>query len=181
MRKLISLLLSATMMVSTFVVVNAEETSSDTSTEATYEAVLLSQGKPVDAGILDGVSHSDTAGFNSATVMVDGKTTTDTKNLMWYEHSSVDGKTIYLNVDLQDSYAVTKIGWKGRYAPTTYKNSSVYDWWNMKIYGANKSDYSDKKLIYTTGGTEYIQTPEFEISEENISEYHEICKLKELK
>ena len=168
MKKLISLLLSAAMMVSTFAVVNAEE-----------ESILISKNKPVTAGIIDGESHSDTSNFDSASAMVDGVTTGYTQSLMWYEHSSVDGKMIYLNLDLQDIYTVTKISWRGRYLPETQATSAKYDWWNMKIYGANESDYSDKKLIYTTGSDNNTRDVDFEIAAEDIGEYRYIRFEKE--
>jgi len=170
MKKLISLLLSAAMMVSTFAVVNAEE-----------ESILISTNKPVTAGIIDGESHNDTKGFAEASIMVNGDTsiTTWDKNEMWFEHSSVDGKMIYFNLDLQDIYTITKISWNGRYSPEENATSAKYDWWNMKIYGANKSDYSDKKLIYTTGGDNNTRDVDFEIAAEDIAEYRYIRFEKE--
>jgi len=141
---------------------------------------LLSKNKPVAAGI-DGTGsqHSDTSGFGSEAIMVDGKTTNATKSAMWYAHSTVNADMIYLNVDLEDAYMITKIGWRGRYDAATYAKSANYDYHSMKIYGANNADYSDKALIYEVGTDSNERDIEFVIAPEKIAEYRYIrCEKK---
>jgi len=160
MKRFITMILSFVILISNFAVVYA-----------TGEA-LLSKNKTVECGILGtGTLASDMTGHGEAGVMVDSVTSKSDKTKMWFLHSTVTTDTVYLNVDLEDDYIITKIKWIGRYDSTVAQDFS-----NMKIYGANKADYSDKKLIFTTGNnSEYTSREgDFIIADEDISDYRYI-------
>ena len=149
MKKIISTLLSVAMTISTVTAVFADTTET-----------LLSTGKPVEAGITGkGTEHIDSHG--SIGKIVDGYAgVTYEQSQMWYLHSTVDSDTVWLNIDLEDYYKITKIVWVARYAETLITDCS-----DALIYGANKSDFSDKELLVTLTREELSgQTNEFNIS-----------------
>jgi len=166
-KKIFAVLLSFITVTVGFVPVKANETE-----------VLLSKNKPIEWGI-DGTGdvHSDTALHNDVDVMVDGIKGGDNngsatnKQKMWYGRSKVNSDIIYINLDLEDAYLITKIGWRSRY---TSANEISADYHTMIIYGANEADYSDKTVIYEVGTDSTVQNAEFVMSEENISAYRYI-------
>jgi len=149
MKKFIGALLALTMAFSGITAVFADT-----------EEVLLSQGKPVEAGITgEGEEHSDCHGSKEKAVDGIAGTIYD-QTQMWYLHSTVDADTIWLNIDLGDSYAVTKIVWVARYAGTLKADCK-----GALIYGANKADFSDKELIVNLADYELSgQSNEFAVS-----------------
>lgn len=160
MKKLIGILLSLSVVLSGIVTVNAETTET-----------LLSTGKPVEAGI-DGIGevHSDTHG--TVENIVDGADgVTYDKNKMWFLRSTQDEDIVWLTIDLEDKYAVTKLVWTAR-----YESTSAVDYKETTVYGANEADFSDKTEILNTGSGELLteQTTTFTVAEENINEYRYI-------
>jgi len=133
---------------------------------------LLSVGKKVEAGIQGtGTQANDVASHAKESVMVDGDKTLSTwdKGEMWFLHSTNASDIIYLNVDLEDSYVITDIKWSSRYSSS---DSYSQDYQGMKVYGANKADYSDKVEIGAVGTDVTGQTVECQL--DVIDEYRYI-------
>ncbi len=156
MNKFIGILLSLSIVLSGMMTVNAETTET-----------LLSTGKTAWAGIIgSGETHSDTHG--TVENIVDGSANvTYDKNKMWFLRSTKDEDIVWLNIDLEDSYTITKIVWTAR-----YESTSATDYKETTVYGAVNADFSDKTELFNTGSAELLteQTTEFVVPEENIRE-----------